>query len=212
MEKSEFWDDVYKKKDELHQSWFQEKPEKSLEMIDELGLDKSSSIIDIGGGESRLVDYLLERQFTDISLLDISKESLERTKHRLGPKAAYVKLINSDVTIFNPSQKYDLWHDRATFHFLTDINDVEKYLTIAHDALNDDGFLIVSTFSTTGPDKCSGLSISKYSQEDLKKVFGKFFCCNKGFAASRLNSSYHSFLFQLLDIFISSVSNYLNNF
>lgn len=181
MEKSEFWDDIYKKKDEEHQSWFQEKPEKSLEMIDELNLSKESSIIDIGGGESRLVDYLLERKFTDISLLDISKEALDRTKHRLGSKADNLKLITSDVTTFHPPQKYDLWHDRATFHFLTDIKDVEKYLTIAHDALNVDGFLIVSTFSTTGPDKCSGLTISKYSQEELKKVFGKFFQNTKCF-------------------------------
>lgn len=184
MEKSEFWDDIYKKKDEEHQSWFQEKPEKSLEMIDELNLSKVSPIIDIGGGESRLVDYLLERQFTDISLLDISKEALDRTKHRLGPKADHLKLITSDVTTFHPPQKYDLWHDRATFHFLTDLIDVEKYLTIAHDALNVGGSLIVSTFSTTGPDKCSGLTISKYSQEDLKKVFGKFFQNTKCFETS----------------------------
>ena len=186
MEKSEYWDDIYKKRDELHQSWFQEKPEKSLEMIDELGLSKSAPIIDIGGGESRLVDYLLERQFNDISLLDISEESLERTKHRLGPQAANVKLITSDVTTFNPSKKYDLWHDRATFHFLTDIKDVEKYLTIAHDALNVGGSLIVSTFSSTGPDKCSGLTISKYSQEDLKIVFGKFFQNTKCFETTHI--------------------------
>lgn len=175
MEKSEYWNDIYKKKDELHQSWFQEKPEKSLEMIDELKLGNNSSIIDIGGGESRLVDYLLERRFSDITLLDISNESLEKTKQRLGPKAKDVKFITSDVTTFTPSQKYDLWHDRAAFHFLTDLKDVEKYLTIAHKALNTGGSLIVSTFSKSGPDKCSGLTISKYSQEDLKKVFGKFF-------------------------------------
>lgn len=181
MEKKEFWDDIYKKKDEAQQSWFQEKPEKSLEMIDELNLSKNSSIIDIGGGESRLVDYLLERQFTDISLLDISKEALDRTKQRLGPKAENLKLITSDVTTFHPPQKYDLWHDRATFHFLTDLKDVEKYLTIAHHTLSVGGSLIVSTFSTTGPDKCSGLKIAKYSQEDLKKAFGKFFQNTKCF-------------------------------
>lgn len=181
MDKSEFWDDIYQKKDEEQQSWFQEKPEKSLEMIDELNLSKDSSIIDIGGGESRLVDYLLERQFTDISLLDISKEALDRTKHRLGSQADKLKLILSDATTFHPPQKYDLWHDRATFHFLTDLKDIEEYLTIAHNALSVGGSLIVSTFSTTGPDKCSGLIISKYSQEDLKEVFGKFFQNTKCF-------------------------------
>lgn len=181
MDKSQYWNDIYKKKDESHQSWFQGKPEKSLEMINELNLSKNASIIDIGGGESRLVDYLLEEGFTNISLLDISDESLEKTKQRLGPKANSVKLITSDVTTFNPAQKYDLWHDRATFHFLTDIKDVEKYLSIAYDALNVGGSLIISTFSPTGPDKCSGLTISKYSQEELKQVFGKFFQNTKCF-------------------------------
>jgi ubiquinone/menaquinone biosynthesis C-methylase UbiE len=181
MEKAEYWDDIYKKKDEMHQSWFQEKPEKSLEMIDELALPKSSKIVDIGGGESRLVDFLLERGFKNISILDISQESLDTAKHRLGVKSEGIKFLNSDVTIFNPAEKYDLWHDRATFHFLTQIEDIEKYLKIAHEALNVGGSLIVSTFSTTGPDKCSGLTISKYSQDDLKRVFGKYFQNTKCF-------------------------------
>lgn len=175
MEKTDYWDDIYKNKDELHQSWFQEKPEKSLEMIDELVLPQTSKIIDIGGGESRLVDHLLERGFKNISLLDISKESLERARHRLGPKSEGIKFITSDVTLFAPEDKYDLWHDRATFHFLTQLEDVEKYLKNAHAALNVGGSLIVSTFGPTGPDKCSGLTIAKYSQDDLKQVFGKYF-------------------------------------
>lgn len=175
MERSEFWDDVYRKKDELHQSWFQNEPVISLELIDELRLPKSASIIDIGGGESRLAEYLIERDFSHLSILDISRESLEKTKKRLGPKAQRINFITSDVTTFTSTQKYDLWHDRAAFHFLTMSDDIEKYLKNAYDALNPDGHLIISTFSQTGPDKCSGLTISKYSQEDLKNVFGKYF-------------------------------------
>ncbi len=181
MEKAKYWDDIYQKKDELHQSWFQTKPEKSLEMIDELHLNKSAKIIDIGGGESRLVDYLLADGFKDITLLDISAEALERTKVRLGQKSAGTKYIVSDVTKFKASEMFDLWHDRATFHFLTEIEDVEKYLQTAHDSLNVGGSLIVSTFSKSGPDKCSGLTISKYSQEDLKILFGKYFQNTKCF-------------------------------
>lgn len=181
MEKSKYWDDIYKSKDESKQSWFEEIPEKSLEMIDELKLPKDANIIDIGGGESRLVDSLLERGFIKISLLDISRESLEKTKSRLSSKTDDIKFITSDVTTFKPSGKYDLWHDRAAFHFLTNLEDVEAYLKVASESLNEGGFLIISTFSKTGPDKCSGLSISKYSQEELKQVFGKFFRNTKCF-------------------------------
>jgi cyclopropane fatty-acyl-phospholipid synthase-like methyltransferase len=175
MEKSEFWDDIYKKKDELHQSWFQENPEKSLKMIDELNLSKNSSIIDIGSGESRLVDHLLEQQYTNLTLLEISTTAVEKTKNRLGEKAEKIKFITTDVTMFRPDQKYDLWHDRAVFHFLTNQTDIEKYLECVQSALKIGGNLIISTFSKTGPDKCSGLFISKYSQEDLKNIFGLYF-------------------------------------
>lgn len=180
MDKSDYWDSIYKEKDEAHQSWFQENPEKSLEMIDELKLPKTAKIIDIGGGESRLVDFLIEKGFKDISLLDISKESLNKAKQRLGP-GTDVKLIASDVTQFSSPEYYDLWHDRATFHFLITVEDVEKYLKIAHSSLKVGGSLLVSTFSKTGPDKCSGLTISKYSQEDLKQVFEKYFQNTKCF-------------------------------
>lgn len=184
MEKAKYWNEIYHKKDELQQSWFQEKPEKSLEMIEELHLNSLAKIIDIGGGESRLVDYLLEKGFKDITLLDISGEALEKTKARLGSKSVGIKYITSDVTVFETDEKFDLWHDRATFHFLTSLNDIEKYLKIAYRSLRIGGSLIISTFSKTGPDKCSGLAISKYSQEDLKMVFGKFFQNTKCFEST----------------------------
>ena len=113
MERSEYWDDIYQKKDELHQSWFQENPEYSLNLINELRLEKNASIIDIGSGESRLVDHLLAQQYRDITLLEISATAQEKTKNRLGTNAKNVKFVTTDVTLFRPEQKYDLWHDRA---------------------------------------------------------------------------------------------------
>lgn len=172
---SNYWDEVYKKKSEQEVSWFQEVPTTSLKMIDELHLTNDTQIIDIGGGDSRLVDHLIIRGFSNISILDISSEALEKAKKRLHKSTTEIDFIAIDVTLFKPTKKYMLWHDRATFHFLTQLDQVEKYLKIAHEALDEGGNLIISTFSKTGPEKCSGLSITQYSQEDLKKLFGKYF-------------------------------------
>ena len=170
-----YWDDIYRSKSEKEVSWHQDVPARSLELISELKLATTDSIIDIGGGESHLVDHLLKEGFKDISILDISSAALEKTKARLGERAAPVKFIASDITKFNPTEHYKLWHDRATFHFLTSVADVTTYLEIANRAITPGGFLIVSTFSKTGPDKCSGLTISKYSDADLKALFAKYF-------------------------------------
>lgn len=172
---SNYWNEIYQKKNENEVSWFQETPQKSLELIESFKLSKDASIIDIGGGDSRLVDHLLERSYTKLTVLDISSMSFEKLQSRLGKNSSKVTLIESDIVKFKPSQTYNLWHDRATFHFLTTIEQVEQYLTIAYCALEIGGFLIISTFSKTGPEKCSGLTITQYSQEELKKLFGKFF-------------------------------------
>lgn len=170
-----FWNDVYQKKRENQFSWFQEVPARSLELIQELALQPKDPILDIGGGDSRLVDELLKRGYRDISILDISEISLDRAKKRLGPHVGQVHFLASDVTKFVPQRQYRLWHDRAAFHFLTELEDVEAYLRIADQAISPDGFLIVSTFSRNGPEKCSGLTISQYSDADLKALFGKYF-------------------------------------
>lgn len=170
-----FWNNVYKSKSENDLSWFQEVPAKSLELIDSLALASGDGIIDIGGGDSHLVDYLLARGFRNIAVLDISPVALEKAKARLDENAALVKFIASDVRKFQPPEKFKLWHDRATFHFLTSAADIESYLDTANRALNTDGYLIVSTFSKTGPEKCSGLNVSRYSDADLKKLFEKHF-------------------------------------
>ena len=170
-----YWNDIYEKKSEKEVSWFQDTPQKSLELIDSFKLPLSAPVIDIGGGDSRLVDHLLTRGFTNVSVLDISAASLQKLEERIAANPIKVNLIETDIVKFMPTQKYKLWHDRATFHFLTTLEEVEKYLQIAHEALEVDGFLIISTFSKSGPDKCSGLTITQYSEEELKKLFGKYF-------------------------------------
>lgn len=172
---STFWDNIYKTKNEDKLSWFQETPENSLQLIKELGIGFTEKIIDIGGGDSKLVDHLLRLGFKDITVLDISQTALEKAKLRLNDTGSAVTFIASDVTKFSPKTKYKLWHDRAAFHFLTEKSHIEKYLDIAVEAIDDDGFLIVSTFSKNGPEKCSGLPIAQYSDVDLKQLFGKYF-------------------------------------
>lgn len=170
-----YWDNVYLEKSEEDMSWFQEHPVKSLEMIKALDLPKSVSIIDIGGGDSRLVDHLLTEGFEDLSVLDISEVSLKKLKNRLLGAGNKVVYLVSDVTEFRPPKLYDLWHDRATFHFLTQIDQVKKYLKTAKAALKPGGNLIISTFSKDGPEKCSGLPIHQYSESELKELFQHYF-------------------------------------
>ena len=172
---SKHWNEIYQNNSDQEVSWFQDVPSKSLELIDELGLKSDDSIIDIGGGNSRLVDHLWAKGFRNLSVLDISEVALDKAKERLGHISKAVKFIASDVTKFSSSEKYRLWHDRATFHFLTAVEEVESYLSNANQSIAPGGFLIVSTFSKTGPEKCSGLTISQYSEQDLKALFGKYF-------------------------------------
>lgn len=173
------WYEVYSKKSDAETSWFQEKPIESLKLIDELNLDLKSKIIDIGGGNSRLIESLAKMGFQDLSFLDISHQIIEKAKINL--KEGKVKFITSDVLDFDPAEKYDLWHDRATFHFLTSIEEVERYLSVANSALRPGGYVIISTFAKTGPIKCSGLSVMQYSEADLKKCFGQYFQNGKCF-------------------------------
>lgn len=170
-----FWDKVYTEKSEKEVSWFQENPVDSMKLIRELNLSKEDSIIDIGAGDSRLIDYLLEDGFERLTALDISEVSLKKLKERLAEKSAKVEFIVSDVTKFQSKQEYDLWHDRATFHFLTRVDLVEQYLEVASRSLKSNGNLIVSTFSKNGPEKCSGLAVHQYSETELKTVFSKYF-------------------------------------
>ena len=174
-ERKDHWENVYETKSDQEVSWYQEIPITSLNLINSLSLDKEDSIIDIGGGNSNLVSELSNKGFTNLSVLDISAKSLERTKSKLGQKSTEIQWIVSDILEFQPQQQYNLWHDRATFHFLIQENDVLQYVNIVSKAIKKGGFLIVATFSTSGPKKCSGLEITQYSKEKLQSLFHESF-------------------------------------
>lgn len=167
------WEAIYENKTPDEVSWTQEIPKTSLSLINELNIDKSSSIIDIGGGDSRLVDHLLDLGFNNITVLDISAKAIERAKIRLADKSHLVKWIVSDILEFVPTQQYDVWHDRAAFHFLTEQNQIEKYKNTVEEAKVKN--IIISTFSTDGPLKCSGLEIKQYTNKTLEEVFSHNF-------------------------------------
>ena len=175
------WENVYETKADQEVSWYQESPTTSLELITSLHLEKNAPIIDIGGGNSNLAAELLKDGYTNLSVLDISSNSLERTKDKLGKEADEIQWVVSDVLDFQPKQQFRLWHDRATFHFLTAERDIKKYINIVTRIVKKGGFLIIATFSTSGPKKCSGLDITQYSREKLKTLFGKEFELMKTF-------------------------------
>ena len=163
------WENVYETKNSNEVSWTQEIPETSLEFIENAAADKTSKIIDIGGGDGTLIDFLLERGFESLSVLDISSKALQKAKKRLGSKAEHVQFITSDIREFETEATYDIWHDRATFHFLTEENDIKKYVDIVKNAVSDT--MIIGAFSFEGPQKCSGLPIVQYDAERLQNVF-----------------------------------------
>lgn len=171
--KKAHWEKVYETKEPHEVSWTQEVPKTSLEMIHSFPIDRSAKIIDIGGGDSTLVEFLLEQGFENITVLDISAKALEKAKARLGDRAQLVTWIVSDITQFQPETTYDVWHDRAVFHFLTEQEQIEKYLNIARKATV--GYLTIGTFSENGPEKCSGLAIKQYTEDTLSSVFASNF-------------------------------------
>jgi len=169
------WDSIYSTKQSTQLSWWQDIPKTSLKLIHTLGLPKSSRIIDIGGGDSMLVDYLLREGYQHISVLDISAIALGRAKDRLGASADAVEWIATDIRDFHPSSGYDLWHDRAMFHFLTEDEQTSAYHAVLRESINKNGFVIIGTFSTNGPKRCSGLATQQYDREKLKLTLGNDF-------------------------------------
>ena len=164
--KKQHWEQVYETKSADQLSWTQDIPTTSLDFIHSFGLDKTAKIIDIGGGDSKLVDYLLEEGYEDITVLDISKKAIEKARATLGNKAKKVKWIVSDINTFKPVEHYQLWHDWATFHFLKSSRQINTYLKAANYSV--DGYLTIGTFSKNGPTKCSGLDIKQYSESELQ--------------------------------------------
>lgn len=173
MDKKPHWDNVYETKSPNEVSWTQENPKISLELIRQTNLPKNAKIIDIGGGDSKLADCLLKEGYKNITVLDISSKALQKAKERLGKLAVNVKWIVCDINDFQPEESYDLWHDRAAFHFLNDQREIENYKSITADYVSKS--LIMGTFSKSGPKKCSGLDIVQYDEQDLQLIFNKNF-------------------------------------
>jgi 2-polyprenyl-3-methyl-5-hydroxy-6-metoxy-1,4-benzoquinol methylase len=165
------WENVFGTKAPEEVSWFQNYPKTSIEFVDLFNLPLDANIIDIGGGDSHFVDALLDKGFKNIYVLDISSNAIERAKQRLGESASNVNWIVSDITEFEPQVQFDLWHDRAAFHFLTAGESIYKYVSIAEDAIKKGGYLILGTFSENGPKKCSGLEIKQYSEASMSARF-----------------------------------------
>ena len=157
------WQRVYKEKDENQVSWFQERPDISLALIEAVRADPSSAIVDIGGGASRLVDALIEKGYRDLTVLDVSESAVSIAKMRLGERAGMVKWIVSDVTQREPT----LWHDRAAFHFLTEPSDRAAYIDRLSKAVQPGGHAIIGTFALDGPERCSGLPVVRYDAAQL---------------------------------------------
>lgn len=178
MHRKEHWNSVYSSKSWKEVSWYEEIPIWSIEKIKTLCPDPNNDyIIDIGGGSSLLSDYLLREGFEHLSVLDISTSALELSQSRLSEDAKRIEWIVSDITAFKPTRKYDLWHDRATFHFLTHEQDLAKYVRLVESSVREGGHFIIGTFSKQGPLMCSGIPIQQYSGDELQSLFTDGFEC-----------------------------------
>lgn len=180
------WENVFATKKSNEVSWTQKYPKTSMDYLESLNLSKSANIIDIGGGDSNLVDALLEKGYVNVWVLDISEFALQRAKKRLGDKANLVHWIVADITEFRPEITFDFWHDRAVFHFLTVQEDVIKYNSTISSAINKNGNFLLGTFSENGPLKCSGLEIVQYSENLMKKTFDENFEAVKCFTENHI--------------------------
>ena|SRR5258706_391419 len=176
MENKTHWEHIYQTKESEQVSWYQLHPRLSLRYIQNTGVAKSANIIDVGGGASTLVDHLLENGYQQVTVLDISKEALEIAQQRLGEHSERVIWLEADITQANlPHHQYDIWHDRAVFHFLTNPEDREAYVKAVKDAVKPGGHVIVATFASDGPESCSGLQVARYDPKSLHNEFGADF-------------------------------------
>jgi len=169
------WDSIYSQKREQEVSWFQESPEPSLDLIVRAGATPQSAIIDVGGGASRLVDVLVSRGFSNLSVLDLSEAALATARARLGERAGNVRWIAADVTTWQADAAYDIWHDRAAFHFLTEPEAQRAYVERLKLALRHGGHAIIATFALDGPEKCSGLPVARHSAKTIGALLGAEF-------------------------------------
>ncbi|MBU6297347.1 MAG: class I SAM-dependent methyltransferase [Alphaproteobacteria bacterium] len=171
----EHWDAVYCTKDETAVSWFQERAERSLALIRSVTHSPSAPIIDVGGGASRLVDDLLADAYSDLAVLDVSATAIAKAQARLGAKADGVSWIVADITAWQPQRRWNIWHDRAVFHFLTEPADQDRYIAALGKATDVGAAIIMSCFSLDGPERCSGLPVQRYSATTLADRLGRGF-------------------------------------
>lgn len=175
FDRKKHWENIYQTKELKDVSWYQPIPQTSLDFVQQNNIPVNAKIIDIGGGDSFLVDYLIDEGYKDITVLDISEEALLRAKKRLGDKADQVKWIVADAAAFSPTEQYDFWHDRAAFHFLTDEKEIASYLNAVNKGVCANGTLLVGSFSVNGPVKCSGIDVKQYSEFSLSERFKEHF-------------------------------------
>ncbi len=173
--KKSHWENIYTSKSLEEVSWFEPTPETSLRFFEQFSVPKTAAIIDVGGGDSLLVDNLLDLGYQNITVLDISEKALDRARQRLGKKAAQVKWMVADAADFMPTETYDFWHDRAAFHFLTTEKDIVRYVETVKNYVKPAGVLVIGTFSEQGPKKCSGIEIRQYSEKTLVQQVQQFF-------------------------------------
>ncbi len=173
--RKEHWETVYHDKSPLEVSWYQTEPRLSLDLIAQCAVDTDARIIDVGGGASTLVDHLLDLGYRSLSVLDISAAALEHARARLGAKADTVEWVEADITEFAPTQPFDVWHDRAVFHFLTEAQDRERYREVLERGVIPGGHVIMAAFAPDGPTQCSGLPICRYDAEGLLSELGTAF-------------------------------------
>lgn len=175
MNRTEHWNHVYQANPPDDVSWFQTRPATSLRLIEACGVGKADGIIDVGGGASVLVDFLLDAGYSKLAVLDISAAALDHAKARLGARAGAVDWFAADVTTFTSPRQFGLWHDRAVFHFLTDNADRQRYVATMKRTLKPDGHAVIATFAIDGPEKCSGLSVCRYDAPAISAELGAEF-------------------------------------
>ena len=181
------WQRVHDKYEEDQVSWFQAKPETSLQLIHDAGISPSARIIDVGGGASCLVDNLLDAGYSQLGVLDIADRGMARARQRLGARAKKVQWVVSDVTRYEPDAPWDLWHDRAVFHFLVNATEREQYRQVLEKTVAPGGHVIIATFGLDGPERCSGLPVVRYGADELSAELGNSFNLKKS-----LNENHHT--------------------
>ena len=168
------WEKIYDEKNEDEVSWFQKETNESTKMIQSAGIE-NPKIIDVGSGRSKLLKNLIEIGYNHLTYLDISESALEKSKEFLGEQSNKVRWISKDILSFMTDEKFDIWHDRAVFHFLNEENLIRKYIEIVEKNISESGHLIIGTFSENGPLKCSGLDVRRYSEKVIEKLFNRSF-------------------------------------